>query len=123
LALPAGKKSPRVVRRLDAIWCEKDWLVGASSILSLDLHYFAGVPERELKRSNTFALALSVSLAGPISAYAAEESATPVRHYRQHVHQHHTTARKALPAASTGQGAPTLVKPSTRLRSRTIATG
>jgi len=59
-----------------------------------------------MKRSNTFALAFVVSLAGPIAAYAAEQSATPVHHHHYPVHHH----MKAAPAASTAQSAPTLAK-------------
>ena len=67
-----------------------------------------------MKRSNAFALAFAVSLAGPTAAYAAEESATPVHHHRYQVHhQRHVTARKAVPAASAAQSAPTLAKPVT----------
>ena len=66
-----------------------------------------------MKRSNTFALAFAVSLAGPIAAYAAEESATPVHHYHYRVHHRHVTTQKTVPPVSTAQSAPTLAKPIT----------
>ncbi len=66
-----------------------------------------------MKRSNTFVLALGVSLAGSIAVYAAEESATPVHRYPHRVHHRHVTTQKAVPAGSAAQGAPALAKPVT----------
>jgi hypothetical protein len=64
-----------------------------------------------MKRSSTFALAFAISLAGPIAAYAAEESATPSHHYPHRVHHRHVTTQKAVPPRSTAHSAPALAKP------------
>ena len=49
-----------------------------------------------MKTSNMLALAFAVSLAGPIAAYAAGDSAKPIHHYYHHFMAH----RAAAPAAT-----------------------